>query len=54
MTDHFPGISVIDLVPLVKVKEKRWYWWSTDWEELNETSEKELEVLPDPDGYATG
>ncbi|KAJ7348025.1 hypothetical protein DFH08DRAFT_637587, partial [Mycena albidolilacea] len=53
-TDHFPVISVINLVPPVKVKEERWDWWSTDWEELNEVLEKELEAVPDPDGYATG
>jgi hypothetical protein len=53
-TDHFPVISVIDLVPPVKVKEERWDWRSTDWEELNKALEKELEAVPDPDGYATG
>jgi hypothetical protein len=42
------------LVPPVKVKEERWDWRSTNWEELNEALEKELEAVPDPNGYATG
>ncbi|KAJ7321927.1 hypothetical protein DFH08DRAFT_637796, partial [Mycena albidolilacea] len=53
-TDHFPVISVIDLVPPAKVKEERWDWKSTNWEELNKVLEKELEAVPDPDGYADG
>ncbi|KAJ7302839.1 hypothetical protein DFH08DRAFT_615852, partial [Mycena albidolilacea] len=52
-TDHFPIISVIDLVPPVKVVEERWDWKAVNWEEMNEVLAEEMEAVPDPEGYAS-
>jgi hypothetical protein len=52
-TDHFLIISVIDLVPLVKVVEERWNWRAADWEELEKMLVVELEMLGVDEGYAS-
>ncbi|KAJ6447844.1 hypothetical protein C8R45DRAFT_763621, partial [Mycena sanguinolenta] len=50
-TDHFPIISEIDLVPPVKMKEVRWDWKSTNWEEFVGMLAGELEM--ETEGYAS-
>jgi hypothetical protein len=51
-TDHFPIISEVDLIPPVRVKEERWDWKATEWEEMAKMLEGELALLGDPAGYA--
>ncbi|KAF7373394.1 RNA-directed DNA polymerase from transposon X-element [Mycena sanguinolenta] len=52
-TDHFPIISVVDLVPPVRVKETRWDWRGTNWEEFKELLAGELDAIGEVDGYAS-
>ncbi|KAJ6550646.1 hypothetical protein DFH09DRAFT_925907, partial [Mycena vulgaris] len=52
-TDHFPIISVIDLVPpTVEVTERR-NWRATDWDELRKMAKTELAKEPMVRGYAS-
>ncbi|KAJ6450856.1 hypothetical protein C8R47DRAFT_958598, partial [Mycena vitilis] len=52
-TDHFPIISEIDLVPPVRIVEKRWNWRAADWEELNKMLAEELALMEIIEGYAS-
>ncbi|KAJ6568289.1 hypothetical protein DFH09DRAFT_803811, partial [Mycena vulgaris] len=52
-TDHFPVISVIDMVPPAKVTGKRRNWRAGDWEGMREMLEDELKGEPEVRGYAS-
>ncbi|KAJ7083396.1 hypothetical protein B0H15DRAFT_746523, partial [Mycena belliarum] len=52
-TDHFPVISIIDLLPPVAEDTPRRNWRATDWKEFRELLGKELEAEPLVDGYAS-
>ncbi|KAJ7124860.1 hypothetical protein C8R44DRAFT_618564 [Mycena epipterygia] len=52
-TDHYPIISEIDLVPLVKTVEEQWNWRAGDWVELRKMLAEELAALGVVDGYAS-
>ncbi|KAJ7649308.1 hypothetical protein B0H17DRAFT_849641, partial [Mycena rosella] len=52
-TDHFPIISVIDLLPPLADVEVRRNWRGTDWKLFNEMLEEELTAEPMVEGYAS-
>ncbi|KAJ7213553.1 hypothetical protein GGX14DRAFT_303270, partial [Mycena pura] len=52
-TDHFPVISVINLIPPMADTTPQRNWRGADWVELNKMLEEELGKEPLVDGYAS-
>ncbi|KAJ7692396.1 hypothetical protein B0H17DRAFT_885424, partial [Mycena rosella] len=52
-TDHFPVISIVDLVPPTVDIAPRRNWRATDWKEMNKMLGAELKKEPLVEGYAS-